>query len=319
MSCPFSAALAARVLLRRYLPITRLLAARSLSRVSGADVFLKLESELPTGSFKPRGALYALSVNLSRRKISEVIASSTGNHGAAVAYAGKLMGVPAKNFLPANANPVKRAKIAELGAEIAEVGGPDLAEALQRASEYAGKEGVYFLNDATDPDLSAGPATIACEVFEQLPATEMIYVPVGDTALIRGVAAAAKQLSPKVRIIGVQAERAPSYFLSCKQGRAVSTDTCDTIADGLATRNPDLENVQEIRKLVDDMCLVSEEQMLVAIRHLLLEEHVVAEPAGAAATAALMPSVEKGKSVVALVTGSNISPEVLRRAVCLKQ
>jgi threonine dehydratase len=119
-----------------------------------------------------------------------------------------------------------------------------------------------------------------------------------------------------VRIIGVQAERAPSYYLSWKQGRVVSTDTCDTIADGLATRIPDARNVLRIRELVDDVRLMSETQMLEAIRHLLFEEHIVAEPAGAAATAALMQSVETGRTVVALVTGSNVAPDVLQRAVC---
>jgi len=312
----FSTVREAQKLLKEYLPITRLIAAPSLSRLTGANIFLKLESELPTRSFKPRGALYALSVNSARGEISEVVACSTGNHGAAVAYAGKILGVPARIFLPANPNPVKRAKIAELDAEIVEAGSSDPAESFQGASQYAKKKGAYFLNDATDPDLLAGPGTIACEIFEQQPATDAIYVPMGDTALIRGVAAAAKHISPKVRIIGVQAERAPSYFLSWKQGRVVSTETCDTIADGLATRTPDSENVQEIRQLVDDVRLVSEEQMLAAIRHLLLEEHIVAEPAGAAATAALMQSVEKQKNVVALVTGSNIAPDVLRRAVC---
>lgn len=316
MRISFSAVSQARALLGRYLPVARLVAAPSLSRVTGANVLLKLECELPTGTFKPRGALYALSVNLARRKISEVIACSTGNHGAAVAYAAKLLGVPARIFLPANPNPVKRAKIAELGEEIVEAGGADQVAAFQGASEYAKKEGVYFLNDATDPDLPAGPATIACEIFEQQLDVDEIYVPMGDTALIRGVAAAAKHLSPKVRIIGVQAERAPSYYLSWKEGQAIGTDTCDTIADGLATRTPDEQNVREIRELVDDVRLVSEEQMLRAIRHLLLEEHVVAEPAGAAATAALMQSVEKGRNIVALVSGGNIAPEVLRRAVC---
>jgi threonine dehydratase len=316
MAPPFSKFVEAREVLSRFLPVTRLVAAPSFSRLTSANVFLKLENELPTGSFKPRGALYALSVNLARRKISEVVASSTGNHGAAVAYAGKMLGVPARIFLPAKPNPVKRAKIAELGGQIVEAGSTDLAEAFQRASEYATKQGVYFLNDATDPDLPIGPGTIACEMLEQHPATDVIYVPMGDTALIRGVAAAAKHISPKVRIIGVQAERAPSYYLSWKQGRPVSTETCDTIADGLATRTPDSGNVRQIRELVDDVRLVSEEQMLNAIRHLLLEEHIVAEPAGAAATAALMQSAEKAKTVVALVTGSNIEPDVLQRAVC---
>ena len=306
----------AQTLLARYLPATRLVAAPSLSRLTGKNVFLKLESDLPTGSFKPRGALYALSVNLGRRQIREVIASSTGNHGAAVAYAARTLGVPARIFLPTNPNPVKRAKIEELGASIVEAGGSDLADAFRLATIYAKADSIYFLNDATDPDLPAGPATIACEILDQQPATEVIYVPMGDTALIRGVAAAAKQRSPKIRIIGVQAERAPSYYLSWKDGKPISTETCDTIADGLATRTPEAENVNQIRELVDDVRLVSEKKMLLAIRHLLFEEHIVAEPAAAAATAAIMQAKESDGNLVALVTGSNVAPDVLRQAVC---
>src|SRR5262249_55594022 len=179
--------------------------------------YLKLESELPTGSFKPRGALYALSVNAERRPIREVIASSTGNHGAAVAWAGRIMGIPSTIFLPANPNPVKRAHIAELGAKIVEAGDADLRTAFDQASAHSYTPGTYFLNDATDADRPAGPGTISLEIFEQLPTVDTIVVPMGDTALIRGVAATAKQLSPTVRIVGVQAERAPSYYLSWKQ------------------------------------------------------------------------------------------------------
>jgi threonine dehydratase len=173
------------------------------------------------------------------------------------------------------------------------------------------------LDDATDPDLPAGPATIGCEIVEQLPEVDAIYVPMGDTALIRGVASAVRHLAnQKVRIIGVQPERAPAYYLSWKRGEAVSTETCDTIADGLATRTPDAENVREIRELVDDVCLVSEQEMLGAIRHLLFEEHVTAEPSGAAATAVLLQAnADMRGNTVALVTGANVTPEVLRRAV----
>ncbi len=312
----FSSIQEARRLLARYLPVTRLVPAPSLGRAKSTAVYLKLDSELPTGSFKPRGALYALAVNLERRKIKEVVASSTGNHGAAVAYAAHLLGVPARIFLPSGANPVKRARIAALGAHIVEQGAADLAEAFQLASKYAHQDGVLFLNDATDPDLPAGPATIACEIVEQLPDADAIFVPMGDTALIRGVAAAAKHLSPGIRIIGVQAEQAPSYALSWQQNRVVETDTCETIADGLATRLPDEANVRAIRQLVDEVVVVSETEMLRAIRSLLMEEHVVAEPAGAAATAAFQKSRSiSAKNVVLLVSGANIAPEILRRAV----
>jgi threonine dehydratase len=306
----------AQRLLSKYFAVTRLIGAPFLRGRTGKRVYLKLETELPTGSFKARGALWALATRLKRERVEEVIASSTGNHGAAVAYAGKLLGVKARIFLPAGCNPVKRARIASLRAEIVESGGADLAAAFELANEYAKRSGAYFLNDATDADLPAGPATIGCEILEQLPEVGAIVVPMGDTALIRGMAAAVKQLSPQVKIIGVQAERAPAYYNSWKEDRPVGTETCDTIADGLATRTPDAANVRDVKKLVDDVVLVSEEAMLQAIEILLVEEHVLAEPAGVASTAALLAAgADFGDKVVLVVSGANISREVLRRAV----
>jgi threonine dehydratase len=140
----------------------------------------------------------------------------------------------------------------------------------------------------------------------------------GDTALIRGVADATKQISRNVKIIGVQSERAPSYFLSWREGRAIETETCDTIADGLATRTPEEANVVAIRELVDEVVLVSEEEMLEAIARLLIDEHVVAEPAGTAATAAFLKSRDqRGSNVALLVTGANLSRETLERVTAI--
>jgi threonine dehydratase len=302
--------------LAKYFAPTRLVAAPYLSAAAGKNVYLKLETELPTSSFKVRGAFWALAQRISRESVREVVASSTGNHGAAVAYAAKQFGIKARIFLPTNCNPVKRGRIAGLGAAIVESGGGDLASAYALAAEYAKQPGVFFLNDATDADLPAGPATIGCEILMQLPKTSAIVVPMGDTALIRGIAAAVKQIAPQVKIVGVQAERAPSYYLSWKEGKVVGTETCDTIADGLATRTPEAANVRDVKNLVDEVVLVSEEQMLRGIETLLLEEHVLAEPAGAASTAALLKSdTGHGEDVVLVVSGANISREVLRRAV----
>ena len=302
--------------LATYFEPTRLIAAPFLSQRTSKNVYLKLEMELPTGSFKVRGAIYALAQRMNRGPIKEVVACSTGNHGAAVAYAAKQFGIKAKIFLPTNCNPVKRGRIAALGAAIVESGGSDLASAFTLAAEYAKQPGVFFLNDATDEDLPAGPATIGCEILEQLPETSAIVVPMGDTALIRGIAAAAKQIGLQVKIIGVQAEGAPSYYLSWKQGKVVGTETCDTIADGLATRTPVAENVREVKNVVDDVVLVSEEQMLRAIGTLLVEEHVLAEPAGAASTAGFLNGdIECGDHVALIVSGANISREVLRQAI----
>lgn len=312
----FSEVEQARRFLRGHLTPTRLVEAAGLSRETGARVFLKLESENPTGSFKVRGALAALDRQAKQGPLTGVVTSSTGNHGAAVAYAAKQVKIPATVFLPELPNPVKRALIASLGADVVEAG-RDYDAAREHAAEFARQRGWYFMEDGRDPTLTSGPASIACEILEERPETDVVYVQVGDTTLIRGVAFAANHLKPSVRIVGVAAERAPAYYRSWQQGRALSTETCDTIADGLAVRTASEENVAELRRLADEMVLVSEEQMLSAIWRLLVKEHVVAEPAGAASAAALLKSGRghEGKTVVLLVTGANITPEVLRRAV----
>jgi threonine dehydratase len=301
--------------LQQSLPATRLLPAPSLTSAAAPQVYLKVESDLPTGSFKVRGALYALSRRLGQGPVREVVASSTGNHGAAVAYAARQLGVAATIFVPAGANPVKLGRIAAQGGRVVE-GGRDLSEAIDSASAYAAKQNACLLHDATDPDIPIGTATIGCEIVDQLPSVTTIIVPMGDTALIRGIAGAARALSPSIRIIGVQAERAPSYYLSWRQRRVVGTDSCDTIADGLATRTPIDANVRDILELVSDVRLVTEDDMLRAIRRLLIDEHVVSEPSGAAATAAFEQSRDEWRGdVVLIMSGANVTVEVLERAL----
>ncbi len=307
----------ARKLLRRYLRPTRLVRAESLERHSGTQVYLKLESELPTGSFKPRGALYALLKNAEQRALAGVVAASTGNHGAAVAYAARFVNLPATIFLPENPNPVKRARIVTLGARVVERGAAHQSAATEGAAAFAREQGHYFLDDASDPLIPAGTATIAAEILDEMARPDAIFVPMGDTALVRGVSAEAKRRHPAVRIIGVQAEQAPAYARSWQEGRVVVTETCDTIADGLATRHPLEANVRAIRELVDEVRLVSERELLDTIGVLLLDEHLVAEAAGAAATAAFLQDAAAyaGLNVVLLITGANVPREVLRRAV----
>jgi threonine dehydratase len=250
------------------------------------------------------------------RPIKGVVAASTGNHGAAVAYAAQQARLPATIFLPESPNPIKRARIVALGASVREVEwkADSLASA---AAAFAEEHDYYFLNDASDELVPVATATIAAEILDELPTADVIIVPMGDTALIRGVAAEAKRRKPEIKIVGVQATQAPSYVQSWQQGRVVTTETCDTIADGLATSVPLESNVRAIRELVDEVCLVSEDEMLRGIRTLLFEEHVVAEAAGAAATAAYLQNqtAYAGGKVVLLVTGSNIPHELLQQAV----
>lgn len=309
----------ARELLRRFLTPTRLVQAERLGHDTHTEIYLKLESELPTHSFKPRGAIYALLKNLEQRSVRGVVAGSTGNHGAAVAYAAQLAKLPATIFLPESPNPIKRARIIGLGADVVEVEWKD--ESLgNAATAFAQEHDYYFLNDASDELVPIGTATIAAEILDELPTPDVIIVPMGDTALIRGVAAEAKRRRPAVKIVGVQAAQAPSYVRSWREDRVVTTETCNTIADGLATCVPLAPNVRAIRELVDEVVLVSEDELVKAIRTLLFEEHVVSEAAGAAATAAYLqnPTAYAGRSVVLLVTGANIPYDLLTKAAIAK-
>ena len=303
----------ARELLRRYLRPTRLVPAERIGRETNTRIYLKLETDLPTGSFKPRGAIYALMKTLQQRSIKGVVAASTGNHGAAVAYAAHLAKLPATIILPQSPNPIKRARIVALGANIEEVEWKP--ESLgSAAAAFAEEHNYYFLNDAVDELVPVGTATIGAEILDELPEPDVIIVPMGDTALVRGLAAEAKRAFSGVKIVGVQAAQAPSYVRSWQENRVVTTETCDTIADGLATYFPLAPNVRAIRELVDEVVLVSEDELLNGIRTLLFDEHVVAEPAGAAALAAYLQNrtAYAGRSVVLLVTGSNIPDELLR-------
>lgn len=280
-----------------------------LSERVRADVHLKLEGELPTGSFKVRGAYYALLTHARESEVSEVVAASTGNHGAAVAWAARELGVSAQVFVPVGANVVKVGRIKSLGARLTEVGA-DIEDARRAAESYASQAHALLLDDATDAHVPIGAGTIGLELVEQLRELGTVYVPVGDSALIRGVAAAVKAQRPHVRVVGVQAAGAPSYYRSWKSGRVMTTETADTIADGLATTRPTEANVIAMLELVDEMVLVTEEEMRDAMRLLLASDDVVAEPSAAASVAALLQATgAHSRPVVALITGRNVAPE----------
>jgi len=309
---------AAQSVLRQVVPESRLAGTDKLSTQGDGWVYLKLESEGPTGSFKVRGAYHAIHVRQKQLngKLPGVVTSSTGNHGAAVAYAASRLHIPSRVYLPENPNLAKRARIADFGAEIVEAG-KFLEEARHHAANFAEQSGWYNIVDGSDPEMLPGTATIACEILDKLTRADVILVPVGDSTLIRGVAFAAKQLRPEIKIVGVQAEQAPAYALSFAKGHAMSTDCSDTIADGLSVRDTTEENVREIATLVDEFVLVSEEEMLSAMRHLMIQEHVIAEPAGAATTAAFLKTEASyaNKRAVLIVTGSNVTEELLLRAL----
>ncbi len=293
----------ARQVIARFASPTPLVLAPLLSERAGARVYCKLEAVLPTGSFKFRGAVYALSRRQASAPISEVVAASTGNHGAAVAQAAALLGVAATIFLPLLSHPVKRARIEALGARIL-ASGDDIVAARCEASAYALRHAAYLLDDATDADVPIGAGTIADEVLDEVDSPDVIFVPVGDSALIRGVGAVMNARRPQCRVYGVQASSAPSYVLSWRAGHVVTTDHCRTIADGLATRAPVASNVRAIRRLVHEMLLVTEQEISDAVIHL-QRDGLHAEPSAAAAVAALLQTARsfEGRTAVVLLTG----------------
>jgi threonine dehydratase len=301
----------ARRCLAASFPQTPLVPAASLCTATRA-VYLKDETGLPTGSFKVRGALFALLRQLGRGPVTEVVAASTGNHGAAVAYAAQQARLPARIFLPVNPNPVKAARIRDAGAELVE-SGEDLSDAIDAAAEYAARTGAYFLHDARDPDIPAGTATIGAEILEQLRDVDAVFVPMGDTALIRGVAAALRMSPRKVHVIGVVAANAPAYFLSWQAGVVIRTAEAPTAADGLAVRRPLAANVADVRVLVDEVVMVSEQEMFDAVVSLHRGEGLVTEPSGAASVAALRRDATRVGKCVAVVTGQNIAPDLRAR------
>ena len=298
---------AARALLSRYFEPTPLVRAESLA--TGRAIYLKNETVLPTGSFKVRGAIYALSARIEQSALTEVVAASTGNHGAAVAFAAQVLGLKARIFLPRASNPVKVARIRDLGAALVE-DGTDLSAAIDAAEDYANRQGAFFLHDAQYPDIPVGTATIGAEILEQLEAPDAVYIPMGDTALIRGVASALRQAARRIHIVGVVAENAPAYYLSWKSGTVVETATALTIADGLAITRPLSPNVEAIRELLDDVVLVSEAEMIDAIGLLQTREGIQSEPSGAASVAAWLRDAPRRGPCVAVVTGRNISPDI---------
>ena len=304
---------AALQLLRNKFAATRLVHSRGLSDDVGVDVYLKVESELPTGSFKVRGAYYALSNIRERGTVSEVAAASTGNHGAAVAWAARELGLKARVFVPVGANAVKTGRIKSLGATLTETGA-DIEAARRAADAHAAATGALVLDDATNSDVPLGAGTIGAEILEQLPSCATMVVPVGDSALIRGVASAAKAIEPNVFVVGVQAANAPAYYESWRSGRVIATETANTMADGLATTTPTASNVDAIRMLVDEMTIVTEDEMAAAMRLMRETDGLIAEPASAAAVAAIRSLRGKLRGpVVAVITGGNVAPEIQAR------
>src|SRR5262245_34212882 len=281
----------ARKVIAPYLRPTPLYAYHGLSKLLGAQVYVKHENHQPVGAFKVRGGVNLISQLSAEEKQGGAITASSGNHGQSIAFASRLFGVRATIVLPEGANPAKVEAIRAMGAEIV-FHGKDFDDARVHAEQMAPKIGARFINSGDEPLLIAGVATCALEIVEALPDVNMIIVPVGGGSGAAGCCIVAKSINPKILVVGVQAEKAPAAYLSWKEKARVEAKM-ETFAEGLATRAPfDLPQAI-LREHLDDFLLVSEDEMRRAI--LLLIEHTrnLPEAAGAAPLAAALKLKER--------------------------
>src|SRR5690242_2827565 len=296
---------------------TELRRSARLSEHAGGDVYLKLESEQVTGSFKIRGAFNAIAALSDDVRARGVVASSAGNHGLGVAFAAHHFGVPGTIFVPSTAPEVKRQGIAALGATV-DASAPSYDDAMTIAKAFAAECGATFINPCLGETLIAGQGTVALEILQDLPEVAEIVVPVGGAGLLAGVGSLVRHVAPHVRIAGAQSVNTAAMARSLEASRVVPIPNLPTLADGLAGGIDDLA-LDVGRNALDEITTVSEDAIARAIAWLAREEHVVSEGSGAVGVAALLEHAltERRTPMAIIISGRNIDrerhEEVVRR------
>lgn len=279
-------------------------------------LYLKLENLQPIGAFKLRGAYNKIASLSEEERRRGVISYSSGNHGQGVAYAARVLHTRAIIVMPNNAPPIKREATAALGAEIVLVG-PGSRERQLKAEELAARHDYVVVPPYNDEKIIAGQGTIGLEILEELPTMETVLVPVGGGGMISGVATAVKLSKPSAKVIGVEPELAADAQASFRAQHLVNMaaeQVTRTIADGLRTESLGPINFEHIRKYVDDIVTVSEDDIRGAMRRLAQNPKTVAEPSGAVAVAAFLfhpNQLPRSTTQVAVVSGGNIDPTML--------
>jgi threonine dehydratase len=292
---------------------------RSLSGMSGADVFLKMEHLQRTGSFKTRGAYNKLS-QVDPDEVDRVVAASAGNHAQGVALAATKLDLPSTIVMPRNAPQAKVDATRSYGADV-ELEGEDFQAAMSHARWLAADDDALFVHAYDDPDIVAGQGTLGLEVVEQVPDVDTVLVPIGGGGLVGGVATALAGVAPDVRVVGVQAADAATVPESLEKGVPVTIDDPDTIADGIATGGVSELTLGLIAEHVDEVVTVSDDEIAEATLVVLERAKQLVEGAGAASVAALLSADVgvDGETVVPLLCGGNIDmnrlQEVLEHAM----
>ena len=289
---------------------TPLLPSPRLSEITGAEVWVKYENLQATGSFKERGALVKLESLTEAERKRGVIAMSAGNHAQAVAYHARRLGIPAVIVMPEPTPYVKVGNTEALGAEVV-LAGELLAQSTEKALQLVAERELTLIHPYDDPFVIAGQGTIALEVLEDAPDLELLIMPIGGGGLIAGNAVAIKALNPQIEIIGVESAHYPSMY------QAIRGDPIEcggqTLAEGIAVKQPGALTLPVVEALVSDIILVDEDQLERAVALFLTHQKTMAEGAGAAGLAAMLAEPERftGKRVGLYLCGGNIDPRVL--------
>ena len=294
---------------------TPLRSSRWLSDCAGTEVLLKLETLQPTFSFKIRGALNAVLrlVEEHGADLPPLVTASAGNHGRALAYAARDAGAALTVYVPENAPRVKLEAIQQLGAELRPC--RDYDEAERQAKQHGASGAALFISPYSHPEVIAGAGTVALEILADRPDIDTFVVPIGGGGLISGVAIAAQALRSDPRVIGVEVEASSPFTQSIAAGRIVEIEVRETLADGLAgNMDPDTITFDIVRQHVDQIVLVTEPELRQAIGGIVREERLIAEPAAAAAVAAVSSGkmAVQGGRVAVILSGANIDPDKLK-------
>jgi threonine dehydratase len=295
-----------------YVHKTTILTSKTLNEVSGLEIFMKAENFQKSGSFKIRGALNFLLSMDERERERGVVTGSSGNHGQALALAGKMLKIDVKVVVPQDASPAKVAAIQGYGAKL-ERFGTSSTERLRRAREISEQEQRVFVPPFDHYWIMAGQGTVGLEILEELDEVDAILVPCGGCGLIAGISTYVKEKRPSVRIYGVEPDQSNSTYLSFKAGRRVELHNIQTIADGLRTASPGELTFPIVQRYVEDVLLVSEREIAQAVVFLLERCKILVEPSGAVTVAAAMfgKVASKNKKVVAVLSGGNIDKQRL--------
>jgi threonine dehydratase len=302
----------ARAVIEPYLNRTNLTYYSELSRLVGCEVYVKHENHNPTGSFKIRGALNFFHHMSGEELESGVLVATRGNHGLAMACAGRWFDVPCTVVVPEHNNPEINRIVESFGADLI-VKGADFYDAQSYCDDLVESAGYYYVEQGNEPEILNGLGTMGLEIFEDLPEVDVIICPIGGGAGCASLVKVAQAINPAVEIIGVQAERMAAFHASWKKGERVIIEPADTIADGLAARSPFHLPYLIMKDHIADVVLLSEDEILEGIRLALTVTHNLAEGAGAASLAAAVKIKDRleGKRVALVMSGGNLDHDHL--------